>query len=212
MGKTVTTYLIDGDPKGTQYVFISNKICQMYVIPRSNLSILNERQELQTPAFYILLGENEATKPKAYIGETENFPHVNDYRNNVVAGIMKTLSYVNMFNHGITEVQELLKENNNPPAVFNVNYLTVFSVIVKDNVTKDVTKDSIHELTERQKVILMAIKENPLVTIPEMSLKMNVVTRTIKRDIEVLKSKGFLKREGSRKEGHWEIVDENMDE
>ena len=38
MGKTVTTYLIDGDPKGTQYVFISNKICQMYVIPRSNLS------------------------------------------------------------------------------------------------------------------------------------------------------------------------------
>lgn len=49
MGKTVTTYLIDGDPKGTQYVFISNKICQMYVIPRSNLSILNERQELQTP-------------------------------------------------------------------------------------------------------------------------------------------------------------------
>ena len=73
MGKTVTTYLIDGDPKGTQYVFISNKICQMYVIPRSNLSILNERQELRTPAFYILLGEDESTKPKAYIGETENF-------------------------------------------------------------------------------------------------------------------------------------------
>ena len=73
MGKTVTTYLIDADPKGTQYVFISNKICQMYVIPRSNLSILNERQELQSPAFYILLGEDEATKPKAYIGETENF-------------------------------------------------------------------------------------------------------------------------------------------
>jgi hypothetical protein len=28
MGKTVTIYFIDGDPKGTQYVFISNKICQ----------------------------------------------------------------------------------------------------------------------------------------------------------------------------------------
>lgn len=73
MGKTVTTYLIDADPKGTQYVFISNKICQMYIIPRSHLSILNERTELQTPAFYILLGEDEETKPKAYIGETENF-------------------------------------------------------------------------------------------------------------------------------------------
>ena len=73
MEKTVTTYLLDADPKGTQYVFISNKICQMYVIPRSHLSILNERYELQTPAFYILLGEDETTKPKAYIGETENF-------------------------------------------------------------------------------------------------------------------------------------------
>ena len=73
MGKTVTTYLMDANPKGTQYVFIRNKICQMYLIPRSNLSILNECHELQTPAFYILLGEDEATKPKAYIGETENF-------------------------------------------------------------------------------------------------------------------------------------------
>ena len=73
MGKTVTTYLIDGDPQGTQYVFISNKICQMFIIPRANLSILNERTDLQTPAFYILLGEDENTKPKAYIGETENF-------------------------------------------------------------------------------------------------------------------------------------------
>jgi predicted GIY-YIG superfamily endonuclease len=73
MGKTITTYLIDGNPKGTQYVFISNKVCKMYVIPRSNLSVLNTREELQKPAFYILLGEDEIAKPKAYIGQTENF-------------------------------------------------------------------------------------------------------------------------------------------
>ena len=73
MGKTVTTYLIDGDPKGTQYSFISNKICQMFVIPRSNLAYLNEQEKLHKPAFYILIGENESTKPQAYIGETENF-------------------------------------------------------------------------------------------------------------------------------------------
>lgn len=73
MGKTVTTYLIDGDPKGTQYAFISNKICQMFVIPRSNLAYLNEQEKLHKPAFYILIGEDETTKPQAYIGETENF-------------------------------------------------------------------------------------------------------------------------------------------
>lgn len=82
MGKTVTTYLIDGDPKGTQYSFISNKICQMFVVPRSNLSYLSEQEKLQKPAFYILIGEDEAIKPQAYIGETENFKErVKDHDN-----------------------------------------------------------------------------------------------------------------------------------
>lgn len=82
MGKTVTTYLIDGDPKGTRYAFISNKICQMFVVPRSNLSYLNEQEKLQKPAFYILTGEDESTKPQAYIGETENFKErVKDHDN-----------------------------------------------------------------------------------------------------------------------------------
>lgn len=45
----------------------------MVVVPRANLSIVNQREELQTPAFYILLGEDDAMKPEAYIGETENF-------------------------------------------------------------------------------------------------------------------------------------------
>ena len=82
MGKTITTYLIESDPKGPQYVDISNSLCKMYVVPRSNLTILNEREDLHKPAFYILLGEDEDTKPKAYIGETENFKErVKDHDN-----------------------------------------------------------------------------------------------------------------------------------
>ncbi len=38
MGKTVSTYLINGESKRTKYSFISNKIYQMFVVPRSNLS------------------------------------------------------------------------------------------------------------------------------------------------------------------------------
>lgn len=44
MGKTVTTYLVDGDPKGTRYAFVSNKICQMFVVPRSNLDYLDKQK------------------------------------------------------------------------------------------------------------------------------------------------------------------------
>lgn len=79
----------------------------------------------------------EIMNPGGLYGQArpENFPHVNDYRNSVVAGIMKTLSYVNMFNHGIGEVQDLLRQNDSPEAVFNVDYITAFSVVVNENVT-----------------------------------------------------------------------------
>lgn len=77
----------------------------------------------------------EIMNPGGLYGQArpENFPHVNDYRNNVVAEIMKTFDYVNMFNHGITEVQDALRDNQNPPAEFNVNLVTAFSVILKDD-------------------------------------------------------------------------------
>lgn len=73
MGKTITTYLMTGDPKGSQYVLISNRVCKMIVIPRSEISIAYEREELRTPSFYILLGQADDASPMAYIGQTEDF-------------------------------------------------------------------------------------------------------------------------------------------
>ena len=63
----------------------------------------------------------------------ENFPHVNDYRNPIIAEALKNLGYVNMFNRGVSRVKELFKENGNPPINFNVDKITVFEVVVKPN-------------------------------------------------------------------------------
>jgi hypothetical protein len=75
MGKTITTFLIDSEPQGVRYDSIGNRMCRMYVIPRSRLKILSDpkRTELRKPAFYILLGTDDDGVPRAYIGETENF-------------------------------------------------------------------------------------------------------------------------------------------
>lgn len=70
------------------------------------------------------------------------------------------------------------------------------------NVTKDVTK----ELTERQRIILKMINEDSFVTISEMSLKTEVATRTIIRDLDELQAFGVIARVGGRKEGHWVIL------
>ena len=60
----------------------------------------------------------------------ENFPLVNDYRNPLVAEAMRVMKYVNKFNRGVTRVQDMLKDNGNPPAGFDVNTITAFRVNV----------------------------------------------------------------------------------
>lgn len=76
-GSVITTHLIDGDPQGIRSVFIKNKTCQMYVIPRDKLSeaFSNDDINLKQPGIYILiesLNYADGDNPKAYIGHSED--------------------------------------------------------------------------------------------------------------------------------------------
>ena len=71
-GKVITTHLRTGDPNGIRTVFISNKICEMIVFPKSEFDMVCQLEESSRPALYILLGEDENGTAQAYIGETTN--------------------------------------------------------------------------------------------------------------------------------------------
>ena len=132
---------------------------------------------------------------------------------------------------GIPTIQDELKSNGSPQATIETDDARTYFLIdipchrdfaeetlsmeqigvkdgVKDgvkenqNVTKDVTK----ELSERQRIILEMITDDSFVTISEMSLKTEVATRTIIRDLDELQAIGVIARVGGRKEGHWVIV------
>lgn len=77
--------------------------------------------------------------------QPENFPNVNAYRNPIIAEAMKILKYVNMFNRSVNRVQEFLAENGSQSVVFNIDKLTVFEVIVKDDNATDLER-SCYEL------------------------------------------------------------------
>ena len=134
-------------------------------------------------------------------------------RNPILANVMAQLDYMEKRGSGLTRIcnetkaldgykDELKPMFKSTPTQFQTILYASSDVLGLENVTKDVTK----ELSERQNIILDLIKKNPLVTIPEMSLKIGVVIRTVKRDIEYLQSNGFIIREGGRKEGHWKIL------
>ncbi|MBO7589310.1 MAG: DeoR family transcriptional regulator [Bacteroidaceae bacterium] len=54
--------------------------------------------------------------------------------------------------------------------------------------------------------MLDLIKSDDLITIHQMTQKINVSEKTIKRELAFLQEKGILTREGGRKEGKWVIL------
>ena len=76
---------------------------------------------------------------------------------------------------------------------------------VKDD-PKDDPKINLEKLTDRQRIILYLIRENNTLTISQMTQKLKVSEKTIKRDITTLRETGFLVREGGRRDGKWQIV------
>ena len=142
----------------------------------------------------------------------ENFPNVNDYRNPIVAEALRVLGYVNKFNRGIAMVQEELKENGNDNAVFDVSKITVFSVIVKDNIGTKTTTDISTETSPKTSPktntkIINAITANPTISIKELSDLVGISIKGVKWQIAKLKESGILKREGSSRNGKWVVVE-----
>ena len=60
----------------------------------------------------------------------ENFPKVNDYRNPVIAEVMKTLGYVNRFSRGVLRVKKELEDNAGVVPFFDFSTITAFEVRV----------------------------------------------------------------------------------
>jgi len=147
----------------------------------------------------------------------ENFPNVNDYRNPIIAEAMKEMKYVNMFNQGIRRVQDMLLENGNKEAVFDVSKLTAFEVTVPStvDVTQDVPQgdtqgdtqggtqgDALDIWIEEQ------IRRNPKITTEELARTSKKGLATIKRHIAKL---AHIKYVGSGYSGHWEIVENDAE-
>ena len=62
------------------------------------------------------------------------------------------------------------------------------------------------KLGENRQKILQLIKNNPDITIQELSRELGISTTAIEKNIKLLKQKGYIKRIGSDKGGSWVII------
>ncbi len=139
----------------------------------------------------------------------ENFPMVNDYRNPIIAEAMKEMKYVNMFNQGVKRVQDMLRENGNKEAKFDVSKLTVFCVDVfsnEDSVPQTTTQTTTQTLSKIQIAIIDYIHNHPNASRKEIAANINDITENgVKYHMQKLQKMGIIKRVGADFGGHWEI-------
>ncbi len=59
------------------------------------------------------------------------------------------------------------------------------------------------KISEKQKKIILMLKENPYCTIKEISDNLDVNHSTVERNIKKLRENGIIERVGARKDGKW---------
>lgn len=67
-------------------------------------------------------------------------------------------------------------------------------------------------LTERQRLILSAIRENPYITGKEMSETLSVTQRTVERDLAILQKIGIIRHEGKVNAGVWVVLEKKIND
>ena len=56
-------------------------------------------------------------------------------------------------------------------------------------------------------IILELLKENPKLSAKKLSEQIGITSRAVEKQLALLVEKGFIKREGSPKGGHWEVIE-----
>lgn len=135
-------------------------------------------------------------------------------RNPILANVMAQLDYMEKRGSGLTrickETEALSGYKEELKPVFK-STTTQFQTIIyashnRQNVGDMSETLSEMKLTERQWNILKLIMESPTITAKQMSETLSVTSRTIERDLAILKEKGILRREGKDNDGIWVVI------
>lgn len=134
----------------------------------------------------------------------EEFGHKSFSRNPLLFGLMQRIGLVEKVGSGITRMQDAMKEAKLPEPIFKIGgFFTVMFYRPVD--FKEWIASVKDKLSEKQYYILQRLNSFPDSTIKTMAEALNTTTRTIERNITVLKDMGLLERVGSHKEGHYQI-------
>ena len=140
------------------------------------------------------------------------------YRNRRIGEFLKEIDLSEKKSTGITKILNKLKVNGSPMPEFMTDaersYMIVtiyphegFEVDEQANVPiNDPVNVSINVPIKRAEKLLSQLRLTPEITAEELAKMFSVTLKTIQRDLNKLKKNGQIRRFGSNKTGHWEII------
>ena len=138
-------------------------------------------------------------------------------RNPKIQNMLRMIGFGENVGSGFPKIIAAWKETDwgEPQLLNKLDLDEVELVLPVPGVTKDVVKDVVKELPERQRFVLEIIKLDPYISAKAIaeqitekdSGRTKVTSRTIQRDLANLQKIGILTREGGRKDGRWVIVE-----
>ncbi len=78
---------------------------------------------------------------------------------------------------------------------------------LQDAMTEALVKTSGNASVKTSGKILALLRDNPLLTIPELALSIGVTERSIERNLKKLQAESRLSRIGPAKGGHWKVIE-----
>ena len=78
--------------------------------------------------------------------------------------------------------------------------------------TKSGTENELRGVEKSVEKIIRVMKENPQITVKELTGLVGLSRRGVEKNIKNLQEKGLLRRVGPDKGGHWEVIDNDVNE
>ena len=128
---------------------------------------------------------------------------VSERRNELIADIFHRAHYIEKWGRGIKLI--LSKE---PDAEFKEvgrHFIVTFKRKTFST-SEGLVERLVEGLAENQKKIIELIKENSSISKKELAEKIGISTTAIDKNIDSLKKKGLIKRQGPDRGGYWEII------
>lgn len=131
------------------------------------------------------------------------------YRNRRIGDFLKELKLTEGRNTGIPKIKRALENNGSPAPIFETDddrtyFITTilihegFKTNPKTTI-ETTTETTIEKLNDTQIKLLELIKQNPSITLIQMANKLNLTREGIRYNINNLKNRNIISREGSTK-------------